>query len=83
MIKFLTDGMMLREISEDFMLKQYQYIILDEAHERNLNQDILIAFLREILTFNSRLKLVIMSATIHVSDFVKFFSIKERGITCD
>lgn len=40
------------------------------------------AFLREILTYNSSLKLIIMSATIHIEKFVNFFTIKERGISC-
>ncbi len=41
-IKFMTDGILLREIQEDLLLRKYSVIILDEAHERNVNTDILI-----------------------------------------
>ena len=64
MIKFRTDGMLLRELQEDQLIRKYSVVILDEIHERNLNQDFLLAILRTIMTFNIELKLVIMSATL-------------------
>ena len=79
-IKFMTDGVLLREMSEDFALKRYSAIIIDEAHERTVNTDILIALMsrcvkaraqlaKEKPSVYSSLKLIIMSATLRVSDF--------------
>jgi ATP-dependent RNA helicase DHX37/DHR1 len=47
-IKFMTDGILLKEIENDFMLKKYACIVIDEAHERSLNSDILISLLTRI-----------------------------------
>lgn len=78
-LKFMTDGVLLREMMTDFMLKKYSCIIIDEAHERNINTDILIGMLSRVLKLrrefhekdpkNKPLKLIIMSATLRVSDF--------------
>ncbi|KAF2183939.1 P-loop containing nucleoside triphosphate hydrolase protein [Zopfia rhizophila CBS 207.26] len=80
-IKFMTDGVLLREISQDFMLTKYSAIIIDEAHERSVNTDILIGMLSRIVDLrtekaredpkNKPLKLVIMSATLRISDFTE------------
>lgn len=80
-IKFMTDGVLLRQLSNDFALKKYSAIIIDEAHERNINTDILIGVLSRVQTLrkemNSQddsvkpLKLIIMSATLRVSDFTQ------------
>lgn len=84
-IKLMTDGILLREISSDFLLRKYSVIILDEAHERNINTDVLIGLLsrivplrREMSTENSKddnkitpLKLIIMSATLCIEDFTQ------------
>lgn len=48
-IKFMTDGILLKEIASDFLLQKYSAIIIDEAHERNLNTDILIGLLSRIV----------------------------------
>lgn len=79
-IKFMTDGILVREIANDFVLLKYSVIIIDEAHERSANTDILIGMLSRIVdlrTTMSRedkkiqpLKLVIMSATSRLSDFL-------------
>ncbi|WLF77461.1 putative ATP-dependent RNA helicase DHR1 [Lodderomyces elongisporus] len=79
-MKFMTDGVLLREMMSDFLLTKYSAIIIDEAHERNINTDILIGMLTRILNLRRKyhnqdptkykpLKLIIMSATLRVSDF--------------
>nr|XP_016445631.1 PREDICTED: LOW QUALITY PROTEIN: ATP-dependent RNA helicase DEAH13-like [Nicotiana tabacum] len=92
-IKFMTDGILLRELQNDFLLRRYSILILDEAHERSLNTDILIGMLSRIVRERQReyeeqqkkvlsgqtvspeervypLKLVLMSATLRVEDFI-------------
>lgn len=72
-LKFMTDGVLLREMMNDFLLTKYSALIIDEAHERNVNTDILIGMLSRIVKLrrlkNKPLKLIIMSATLRVSDF--------------
>uniref|UniRef100_A0A0A9FRX4 RNA helicase n=1 Tax=Arundo donax TaxID=35708 RepID=A0A0A9FRX4_ARUDO len=68
-INFMTDGILLREIQRDFSLKKFSVIILDEAHERNLNTDILIGMLSRIIRIRKTLKVVLMSATLQLKDF--------------
>lgn len=81
-IKFMTDGILLREIQQDFALTKYSCIVIDEAHERSVNTDILIGLLSRIVPLRHSmakeepdkhypLKLVIMSATLRVADFLK------------
>lgn len=81
-IKFMTDGILLREISQDFILSKYSAIIIDEAHERSVNTDILIGMLSRIINLRAQLakeepnkhyplKLVVMSATLRVADFTE------------
>ncbi|CEP03331.1 RNA helicase [Plasmodiophora brassicae] len=68
-IKFLTDGILLAEIQEDLLISRYSVIIIDEAHERTLNTDLLIGLLSRIITLRGDLRLVIMSATMRIQDF--------------
>lgn len=74
-IKFMTDGVLLKEIEADFMLNKYSVIILDEAHERSVFTDILIGLLSRIVPLRLKrgnpLKMIIMSATLRVEDFTK------------
>lgn len=74
-IKFMTDGVLLKEIQSDFLLTKYSAIILDEAHERSVYTDILIGFLSRIVKVrnkkNDPLKLIIMSATLRLKDFTE------------
>ncbi|KAI9270879.1 P-loop containing nucleoside triphosphate hydrolase protein [Sporodiniella umbellata] len=81
-VKFMTDGVLLREMSQDLLLTKYSVIIIDEAHERNINTDILIGVLSRVLKLRAELskedrakikplRVVIMSATLRVSDFTE------------
>ncbi|KAL0267171.1 UNVERIFIED_CONTAM: hypothetical protein PYX00_009519 [Menopon gallinae] len=74
-IKYMTDGVLLKEIQTDFMLSKYSVILLDEAHERNVYTDILIGLLSRIVPLRRKkenpLKLIIMSATLRVEDFTE------------
>lgn len=73
-IKFVTDGILLGEIVNDPLLKQYDTIIIDEAHERSVNVDFLLGYLRSLLVKRSDLKVIISSATIDIRLFSKAFS---------
>lgn len=74
-VKFMTDGVLLRECQQDFLLSKYSVIVVDEAHERSVFSDILIGLLSRIVPMRAKrdvsLKLVIMSATLRVSDFIE------------
>ncbi|XP_075541332.1 putative ATP-dependent RNA helicase kurz isoform X1 [Dermacentor variabilis] len=74
-IKFMTDGVLLKEIQNNFLLTGYSVIIIDEAHERSIYSDILIGLLSRIVPLRRRkgspLKLIIMSATLRVEDFTQ------------
>jgi ATP-dependent helicase HrpA len=73
LIKLMTDGVLLAEIARDRLLRQYDTIILDEAHERSLNIDFLLGYLAQILPRRPDLKLVITSATIDVERVAAHF----------
>ncbi len=72
-IKFMTDGILLAEIQSDPLLKSYAMLILDEAHERSLNIDFLLGYLKELLPRRPDLKLLVTSATIDTEAFSKHF----------
>jgi ATP-dependent helicase HrpA len=74
LVKLMTDGVLLAEIARDRMLRQYDTIILDEAHERSLNIDFLLGYLAQLLPRRPDLKLVITSATIDVERVAAHFS---------
>ncbi|WP_233197733.1 ATP-dependent RNA helicase HrpA [Cryobacterium sp. Y57] len=73
-IKLMTDGILLNEIHRDRMLRKYDTIIIDEAHERSLNIDFLLGYLRQLLPKRPDLKLIITSATIDPASFAKHFA---------
>ncbi|MEM6472854.1 MAG: ATP-dependent RNA helicase HrpA, partial [Planctomycetota bacterium] len=74
MVKLMTDGILLAETASDRLLEQYDTIIIDEAHERSLNIDFLLAYLKQLLTKRDDLKLIITSATIDAERFAEHFS---------
>jgi ATP-dependent helicase HrpA len=73
LVKLMTDGILLAEIQADRLLRQYDTLIIDEAHERSLNIDFLLGYLREILPRRPDLKVVITSATIDPERFSEHF----------
>lgn len=73
MLKYMTDGQLLRECMHDNDMSRYACIIIDEAHERTLATDILMALLKEISQRRSDLKIIIMSATLDAQKFQKYF----------
>ncbi len=72
-IKLMTDGMLLAEMQQDRFLNQYDTIIIDEAHERSLNIDFLLGYLKQLLKKRADLKLIITSATIDPQRFSRHF----------
>jgi ATP-dependent helicase HrpA len=74
LVKLMTDGVLLAEVQRDRWLRQYDTIIIDEAHERSLNIDFLLGYLARLLPRRPDLKLVITSATIDVDRIAKHFS---------
>ncbi|KAM3348056.1 hypothetical protein ACQJBY_021769 [Aegilops geniculata] len=74
MIKFLTDGVLIREMMEDPLLSKYSVIMIDEAHERSISTDILLGLLKKIQRRRPELRLIISSATIEARSMSTFFS---------
>lgn len=72
-IKLMTDGILLAETGRDRFLNQYEAIIIDEAHERTLNIDFLLGYLKRLLPKRPGLKLIVTSATIDPERFAQFF----------
>jgi HrpA-like RNA helicase len=73
-IKLMTDGILLAEIQSDPLLRKYDTIIIDEAHERSLNIDFLLGYFRQLLPRRPDLKLIITSATLDAERFARHFS---------
>ncbi|MEX0964985.1 MAG: ATP-dependent RNA helicase HrpA [Pseudohongiellaceae bacterium] len=73
-LKLMTDGILLAEIQQDKFLNQYEVLIIDEAHERSLNIDFLLGYLKQLLARRQNLKLIVTSATIDVEKFSRHFN---------
>lgn len=74
LVKLMTDGILLAETQTDRHLNQYEVLIIDEAHERSLNIDFLLGFIKQLLPRRPDLKVIITSATIDPDRFSKFFN---------
>ncbi|GAA3937539.1 ATP-dependent RNA helicase HrpA [Actinoplanes auranticolor] len=74
MVKVMTDGILLAEIQNDRMLRRYDTLIIDEAHERSLNIDFILGYLAQLLPKRPDLKLIITSATIETQRFAEHFA---------
>ncbi|XP_044494910.1 probable pre-mRNA-splicing factor ATP-dependent RNA helicase DEAH9 isoform X1 [Mangifera indica] len=77
MIKFLTDGVLLREMMDDPLLTKYSVIMVDEAHERSISTDILLGLLKKIQRRRPQLRLIISSATIEAKSMSSFFQARK------
>lgn len=73
MIKFMTEGLLLRELMADPLLTRYSVIMVDEVHERNLNTDILLALLKCLMIRRDDLRLIVCSATLNIDEIYNFF----------
>ena len=73
-IKYMTDGMLVRECMQDPLLSSYSVVMVDEAHERSLHTDILLGLLKKVLATRSDLRVIISSATLQAERFVNFFA---------
>lgn len=73
-VKLMTDGILLAELQSDPMLRNYEVIIIDEAHERSLNIDFLLGFLKQLLIKRKELKVIVTSATIDPQSFSAYFN---------
>jgi hypothetical protein len=71
---FCTTGVILRRVTSDPALRGVTHLVIDEAHERDVNSDFLLAILRDVLPMRPDLRIVVMSATIHLQLFVDFFA---------
>ncbi|KAK4042268.1 P-loop containing nucleoside triphosphate hydrolase protein [Parachaetomium inaequale] len=82
-IKFLTDGLLIREALVDPLLSRYSVIMVDEAHERSISSDVLLGLLKKIRKKRPDLRIIISSATLQAENFRTFFSEPKEEATAD
>ena len=83
LVKVMTDGILLAEIQRDRMLSRYDTLIIDEAHERSLNIDFILGYLKQLLPQRPDLKVIVTSATIDTERFAEHFaSERQRRNRC-
>lgn len=75
---YMTDGLLLREFITDSLIKKYGAVIIDEAHERTINSDLILGLLKKVLETRDDLFVIVMSATINADKFIDFFTIKGK-----
>ena len=75
LVKVMTDGILLAEIQRDRMLRRYDTLIIDEAHERSLNIDFILGYLKQLLPQRPELKVIVTSATIDTARFADHFAV--------
>jgi ATP-dependent helicase HrpA len=80
LVKVMTDGILLRELSQDRMLREYDTLIIDEAHERSLNIDFILGYLKQLLPRRPDLKIIITSATIEPGRFADHFATEDAPV---
>ncbi|PAV67914.1 hypothetical protein WR25_21939 isoform A [Diploscapter pachys] len=78
-IKFMTDGILLREFLTDPLLSKYSILMIDEAHERSCNTDILLGLLRKVMHVRNDLRIIVSSATLDAELFKDFFELNETS----
>ena len=79
-VKLMTDGILLAELGSDKFLTRYDTIIIDEAHERSLNIDFILGYLKRLLPKRPDLKVIITSATLDTARFAEYFKSAVRGV---
>ncbi len=72
-IKFVTDGLLIREMMQNPLLPQYSVIIVDEVHERNVNTDIILGLLKKVMKKREDLKIIVCSATVDAEELKLYF----------
>ncbi len=77
--KFVTDGLLIREMMQNPLLPQYSVIILDEVHERNANMDIIIGLLKKVMKRRQDLRVIVCSATVDAEELKLYFDEGEKG----
>ncbi|PWW79001.1 P-loop containing nucleoside triphosphate hydrolase protein [Tuber magnatum] len=78
-IKYMTDGMLLREALVDPLLSKYSVVMIDEAHERSLSTDVLLGILKKIRRRRKDLRIIVSSATLQAEEFARFFGDEGEG----